>query len=62
MVGRSDAATVLNDTTYFVGLPIQGSYALRIIDSGEPGGPGRLGRQGRQQREGPEQARALESV
>ncbi|KAL4418774.1 hypothetical protein ABPG77_010379, partial [Micractinium sp. CCAP 211/92] len=38
MVGRSDAATLLNDTTYFVGLPIQGSFALRIIDSGEPAG------------------------
>ncbi|KAL4434239.1 hypothetical protein ABPG75_000680 [Micractinium tetrahymenae] len=38
VLGRSDTVTLLNDTTYFVGMLLNGSYAVRAIPSGDSAG------------------------
>lgn len=42
VLGRSDTVTQLDNRTFFVGQRINGSYAVRILPTGDAGGCGQL--------------------
>lgn len=38
VLGRSDTVRLIDDSTFFVGQPLNGSYAVRITQTGDPAG------------------------